>query len=203
MNYKIGETIFEYQNDGDILNKIIVNDYFNITSITILSNIKEIGPYAFSHYVNLKSITIPTSITKICNHVFQDCHSLKTLIIPPSVVEIEDNAINPAIDLLILPKKFLTYVGCFGNDIDDRILSGARYYYEWEDYEKRRKTFYYEDQKLDIMLNNLSQLKQYYPFLNSDKTLLQAYKNVSQQYPVLFKVFEHEVLRLDPNFKFE
>ena len=33
--------------------------------------------------------------------------------------------------------------------------------------------------------------------------LFQAYKNVSQKYPVLFKEFEKEVLRLDPNFEFE
>ena len=201
MNYKIEETIFEYQNDGDILDTSRLDNYSEITSITILTNIKEIGPYAFGRFCycyDLKSITIPASVTKICEYAFGRCDRLETLIIPSSVVEIEDNAINPAVRLLILPKKFFIY-----DHIDTRIFQGTRYKYQWEDYGKKRKTFYYGDQKLDIMLNNLSQLKQYYPFLNSDKTLLQAYKNVSQQYPVLFKVFEHEVLRLDPNFKFD
>lgn len=212
MNYRIGEISFEYQNDGHCLNDIRLDDCSKITSITILSNIKEIGPYVFYNCYNLKSIIIPTSVTKIHKYAFSIYfNQLKTLIIPPSVIEIEDDAIDPTIDLLILPKKFFKYCSVYRNDIDDRILKGTRYKYEWEDYKKRRKTFYYEDQKLDIMLNNLSQLKQYCPFLNqidnedksSNKTLLQAYKNVSQKYPILFKEFEKEVLRLNPNFKFE
>ena len=40
-------------------------------------------------------------------------------------------------------------------------------------------------------------------FKNKFETLLQAYKNVSQKYPILFKEFEKEVLRLDPDFEFE
>lgn len=215
MNYKINEITYEYQKDGDILEKIRLGDYSKITSITILSNIKEIGPYVFLNCNNLKSITIPTSVTKICEYAFQNCVKLETLIIPPSVIEIENRAINPAVRILILPKKFLTYSGIFGNDIDTRIFEGTRYKYEWENYNSRRQTFYYEDQKLidylKVRSNALSQLKQYCPFLNSidnedkysDKTLLQAYKNVSQKYPILFKEFEKEVLRLNPNFKFE
>ena len=106
MNYKIGEITFEYQNDSDILSQIRLNDYYNITSVTILSNIKEIGFGAFEHFRELESITIPTSVTKICRDAFKHCYELETIIIPPTVIEIEDKTFNPVVSLLILPKKF-------------------------------------------------------------------------------------------------
>ena len=211
MNYRINGITFEYQNDGHCLNNIRLDDCSKITSITILSNIKEIGKYAFCKYRNLESITIPTSVTKICSYAFENCYNLETLIIPPSVIEIEDKAFNPEVSLLILPQKFRSPFERF----DRRMFIDAWYKSHTEYYDKRRRAFYYEDQKLidylDMTSNALSQLKQYCPFLNlidnenksSDKTLLQAYKNVSQKYPILFKEFEKEVLRLDPNFKFE
>ena len=83
------------------------------------------------------------------------------------------------------------------------------------DYIQLRKIFYYKNQEfinyLNMILGNLPQLKQQCQTLNqinnedksSYKILLQAYKNVSQKYPILFKEFEKEVLKLDPNFKFE
>lgn len=47
MNYKIKEIIFEYQHDGHMLNgfKIStgISSYSKITSLTLLSNIKEIN----------------------------------------------------------------------------------------------------------------------------------------------------------------
>ena len=215
MNYKIKEIIFEYQNSNHILSNIPISNCLEITSVTILSSIKEIGFGAFENFENLKSTIIPTSVTKICSNAFEYCDKLETLIIPLTVVEIEDEAINPAVRLLILPKKFMTH--CIDtqifNVVQDRIV--RRYY------NRRREIIYYEDQNfinyLNIASDNLSQLRSYYPLLNKtddkslsenkilyqNRTLLQAYKNVSQKYPVLFKEFEKEILRLDPNFEFE
>ena len=45
--------------------------------------------------------------------------------------------------------------------------------------------------------------KDYINLKNKFNTLLQAYKNISKKYTVLFKEFEKEVLKLDPDFKFE
>ena len=217
MNYKIGEITFEYQNDSDILSQIKVNDYSKITSVTISTSIKEIGFGAFEYFQELKSITIPTSVTKICRDAFKYCWELETLIIPPTVIEIEDKTFNPVVSLLILPQKFKRYYKQLHIDMFHDTL----YKSHTECYFKTRKIFYHGDQNLMDYLNtaseNLSQLKSYYPLLNKivdkslsenkilsqNRTLLQAYKNVSQKYPILFKEFEKEVLRLDPDFKFE
>lgn len=218
MNYKIGEITFEYQSSNHDLSILPISNYSRITSVTILSTIKEIGFCAFGYFRNLKSIIIPTSVTKICKNAFEYCDKLETLIIPPTVVEIENDAINPVVRLLILPQKFKPQ--CFTYDIN-RIFNGTQYKYEWNYYYQRRKIFYHGDQELINYLNitsdNLSQLRSYYPLLNrtddkslienkilsQNRTLLQAYKNVSQKYPILFKEFEKEILRLDPNFKFD
>ena len=217
MNYKIGEITFKYQSSNEVLNKIKFDNCSKITSLTILSNIKEIGFSAFEHFQNLNSITIPTSVTKICRDAFRYCYELETIIIPPTVVEIEDKTFNPVVNLLILPQKFKSSFQYY----DRRMFNDTWYKSHAKYYDKRRKVFFHGDQNLMDYLNitsdNLSQLRSYYPLLNKtddkyltenkilsqNRTLLQAYKNVSQKYPTLFKEFEKEVLKLDPNFKFE
>ena len=64
----------------------------DIKSITIPSNIKEIGERAFESCTSLKSISIPNSVREIGWRAFCDCYNLTHINIPDSVTEIGDCA---------------------------------------------------------------------------------------------------------------
>lgn len=196
--------------DLNLYHIITFKNIFSLTSLIIPTTVKEIPCCSISLCSNLKQIIIPTSVTKICTNAFEYCYELETLVIPPSVVKIENGAINPAVKLLILPQKFDMSIRK-----QTQMFSRIHNKKDMLDYIERREIFYYENQEfinyLNMILGNLPQLKQQCQTLNqindehksSDKILLQAYKNVSQKYPILFKEFEKEVLRLNPDFKFE
>ena len=145
-----------------------------LSSITIPSSVTKIGSYAFSNCSNLTSISIPNSVTKICSYAFGICTKLTSIIIPDSVIEVE-------------PRAFMSCSNLTSISIPSLIKTSAGYI----------NRIFYECSKLSFITTST-------PVTEPDyKILLQAYKNVTQKYLVSFKEFENEVLRLDPNFKFD
>ena len=61
----------------------------NLSSITIPSNIEEIGHYAFKNCRSLTNITLPNSISIIGSEAFNGCSKLEHIVIPDSVKRIE------------------------------------------------------------------------------------------------------------------
>lgn len=59
-----------------------------ITDITISSNIKTIGKYAFTGCSNLKSVTFEGDVESIGDYAFQSCSSLTSINLPNTVTEI-------------------------------------------------------------------------------------------------------------------
>ncbi len=72
-----------------------------IESVTFEENsqLKEIGPYAFSGCTNLTSITIPTGVTWIGYYAFSGCSSLTSAVIPEGVTSVETNTFSGCISL--------------------------------------------------------------------------------------------------------
>ena len=78
--------------------KVIYSDAFkscsNLTSITILDGMTNIGEYAFNSCVSLTNITIPDSITSIGEYAFYNCRGLASITIPDSVTSIGASAFS-------------------------------------------------------------------------------------------------------------
>lgn len=64
----------------------------DLESITLPSNLDEIGCYAFSYCSGLTSVNIPDSVTSIGGWAFIGCTSLTSVTIPTSVTSIGENA---------------------------------------------------------------------------------------------------------------
>ena len=95
----------------DLLYKItyIPNNAFyhsDIKSITIPSNIKEIGFAAFAGCENLKSVIIQNGVKAIDQWAFVECVNLTNIAIPDSVVDIDYTAFEDCINLkrISIPK---------------------------------------------------------------------------------------------------
>ena len=59
-----------------------------LTGITISSNIKTIGRYAFTGCSNLRTVTIEGNVQSIGDYAFQSCSALENIVLPDSVTEI-------------------------------------------------------------------------------------------------------------------
>lgn len=59
-----------------------------LTSITISSNIRTIGRYAFTGCSNLKSVTFEGDVQSIGDYAFQSCSALEEIVLPDSITEI-------------------------------------------------------------------------------------------------------------------
>ena len=119
-SFSDGRTAFDYimQNDitnvnfgGDveIISYVDGNDY-QVTSVSrsnngsgfanyqnriiLLSNLTNIGDWAFSSCINLTSIEIPSSVTSIGSRAFAECRGLTSIEIPSSVTSIGDTVFS-------------------------------------------------------------------------------------------------------------
>lgn len=61
-----------------------------LTGITISSNIKTIGRYAFTGCSNLKSVIFEGDVQSVGDYAFQSCSALEEVVLPDSVTEIGD-----------------------------------------------------------------------------------------------------------------
>lgn len=59
-----------------------------LTSITISSNIRTIGRYAFTGCSNLKAVTFEGNVQSIGDYAFQSCSALEEITLPDSVTEV-------------------------------------------------------------------------------------------------------------------
>jgi len=64
----------------------------NLTNVTILGSVTEIGNCAFYGCGSLKEVQLPESLLKIGENTFYNCENLKSIIIPNRVTEIMDSA---------------------------------------------------------------------------------------------------------------
>ena len=89
-------------------------DTSNLESVTIGSNVKTIGNYAFFNCKKLDSVTFasPSSLTNIGNGAFHSCTQLQTISLPESLGSIEFHAFYQCTGLesITLPST-LTYIG--------------------------------------------------------------------------------------------
>ena len=175
----------------------------NLTSITIPPSVKEINSCAFRHCSNLSSITIPDSVTKIGDYAFCGCFNLSSITIPSSITKIDCGTFYscPNLKSVIIPTS-VTKINYDSFDYYNlNYLKISEYLYIICNLEN------YLNDECEVGFWNNECVKDYkneYVILkNKFDTLLQAYKDISQKYPILFKEFEKEILRLDPDFEFE
>ena len=75
-----------------IVNKILINGDACKGAITIPSNVKMIGEWAFSQNYNITSVTIPSNVTAMEDQVFRECSALKTVKIANGLTKISERA---------------------------------------------------------------------------------------------------------------
>lgn len=66
----------------------------SLQTITIPSNVSEIGCLTFCDCPSLESITLPLNLTTIGDYAFDGCSSLKSIVIPPKVNKIGKYTFN-------------------------------------------------------------------------------------------------------------
>ena len=115
----------------------IGNDAFEkctgLTSITIPSSVKWIGPYAFYGCSGLTSVTIPKGVTSIGNASFKGCTNLTNITIPNSVIDIDEEAFHNTAWYNSQPygdvyagKVYYKYKGTMPNDTKVVIKNGTK-----------------------------------------------------------------------------
>ena len=78
----------------------------HVTSVSLPSTLKVIGPYTFDYNTELKSIDIPSGVTRIETRAFMQCWNLKTITFSEGLTEIGDQAFfRTGIQTLDLPKS--------------------------------------------------------------------------------------------------
>ena len=80
--------------DGANATKGVFANDTTIKSVSLGSNLKEIGNYAFYGCAGITEITIPASVTRIGNYAFFGCTGLTEITIPASVTHIGDYAFS-------------------------------------------------------------------------------------------------------------
>ena len=63
-----------------------------LTDISILDSVTEIGSDAFHHCEELNTVTIPEGVTSVADGIFSYCYNLHTVTLPDSVTAIEERA---------------------------------------------------------------------------------------------------------------
>jgi hypothetical protein len=66
--------------------------FSSITSISMNSDLRDIGNSAFMHCVRLTSVSLNSGITNIGTQAFYDCNTMSSITIPSSVTRIADQA---------------------------------------------------------------------------------------------------------------
>lgn len=66
----------------------------NLTSINFPEGLTSIGEYAFSSCTSLESVVIPSTVSRIDTMTFNLCYSLSSLVLPASITSIEERAFN-------------------------------------------------------------------------------------------------------------
>ena len=106
---KDGNFEYEIKEDGTIA----ITDYYGTEgNVTIPEEINgsivdEIGVDVFKNSYNLSNITLPSNLSKIGSGAFFGCSSLKEIIIPNTVTEINDNVFSSCTSLtrVVLPSN--------------------------------------------------------------------------------------------------
>ena len=110
----IGKTAFAYSGlqsitFGGALTTIGTMAFQNckeLTSVTILSNVRKIEAQAFYGCTELATVTFetPTKLTEIPANTFANCDMLTSIIIPDGIIKIGNGAFNPSgLDQITLP----------------------------------------------------------------------------------------------------
>ena len=94
----------------------------NLTSVTILNNVKSVSFGAFLECKNLKSVTITEGVKKIGKIAFAFCDSLEVGIIPNSVEYIESDAFEDSYATLKVVKYSYSHNYAEENDFDFEIV---------------------------------------------------------------------------------
>ena len=182
-----------------------------LTSINIPSNVVKIGKNIFSGS-ELNSIIVECKIIKLGSKKFKINEFTKKDKDNNDLILVDDVDFNykPSMFKVILNYEGITryYPAIIQEREDPEEIEAHK-----QEVEKLRR-----EQNINEIFNRMFKQKficesenesenesesEYINFKNKFETLIQAYKNVSQKYPCLFKEFEKKVLRLDPNFKFE
>lgn len=80
------QTVRAFESSDFVIENGVLKEYKGSdTSVTIPTNVVEIGVYAFSSNKTMEDVTIPESVKKIESGAFMGCISLKKIVIPDSV----------------------------------------------------------------------------------------------------------------------
>ncbi len=110
----IGKTAFAYSGLQSItfggalttIGTMAFQNCKNLTSVTILSNVRKIEAQAFYGCTELATVTFetPTKLTEIPANTFANCDMLTSIIIPDGIIKIGNGAFNPSgLDQITLP----------------------------------------------------------------------------------------------------
>ena len=102
----------------------------SITSITIPSEVTNIGSYAFYGCTNLRSIVLPEALKTIGLYAFNTCTDLQSITIPESVTSILSHAFSSCRDLteITLPSgisEIASYIFSFCDKLENVTLLGT------------------------------------------------------------------------------
>ena len=84
---------------------LIIPGWINLTNVT------SIGNYAFQNYTNLTSVRIGSQITSIGDYAFYGCFSLPSIIIPNTVTNIGSMAFSNCTSLVAYGGREGSYIG--------------------------------------------------------------------------------------------
>ena len=76
------------------INDNVFADNTNLTAVTLLEGLVEIGTYAFKGCKNLESVAFPESLTTLGDYAFRSCKSLKAVKIPSGVTVIPSSCFS-------------------------------------------------------------------------------------------------------------
>ena len=97
--HNIKDNLFQTERFGDKLIYKFEDGKYHLVRDQRLSNIIEIGDYAFKECKGLTTVSIGSSVTSIGGHAFMDCTGLKSVNIPNSTITIGISAFQNCIGL--------------------------------------------------------------------------------------------------------